>query len=407
MAGYLARPPIPKFPVGFGPGGTKIIVAGVVLWLATLAAPLAGLTDWAQWQGGQLLGWMLPLTIAIGSLFWVVIQHLTQSGWSVAVRRLAEASAAGIPFLAVGFVVIAVSPWLGENSLFHWAHPTAAEDHLIHHKAPYLNAPFFTLRLFVYFGVWGYLARFFFRNSVKQDGHIGSDGPSRSMARFAPVATILFALTVTFASVDLLMSLEPHWFSTMIGVYFFSGCAVASMSVWALATVWADTKGRLGGLVRIDHYHDIGKLLFGFNFFWAYIAFCQFMLIWYADIPEETFWYLSRQQGVWVWVAVALLVGHFVIPFLGLMSRHVKRNPRMLAFWAVWLLVMHVVDLVYWVAPIEHLAHAPIGWWGVALVSALAFLLMWLGGAMRLLAGQSVLPDADPLLAESLALHVE
>ena len=175
------------------------------------------------------------------------------------------------------------------------------------------------------------------------------------MQAFSPISLILYAITVTLASFDLLMSLDPHWYSTIYGVYYFSGCAVGIFATLIILSVLLQRWGLLRETITAEHYHDLGKFLFGFVFFWGYIAFSQYMLIWYANIPEETIWYGRRGTSTvdymitltWPWgaISVALLFGHLLIPFAGLLSRHAKRRKPVLVFWAVWLLVFHWIDV--------------------------------------------------------------
>ena len=171
------------------------------------------------------------------------------------------------------------------------------------------------------------------------------------MERFSAPGMILWAVTITLAAVDLIMSLNPHWSSTMIGVYLFSDAVLSSLVVLTLLALWLQSNGLLRGVVTKEHYHDLGKLTFAFVFFWGYIAFSQYMLIWYANMPEETQFYMVRQIGPWAGVSLALIVVHFVLPFLGLMSRHVKRRLPLFAFWLVWLLVAHAFDLFWLIMP--------------------------------------------------------
>jgi hypothetical protein len=217
------------------------------------------------------------------------------------------------------------------------------------------------------------------------------------------VALLLFAFTVTFASFDWLMSLSPRWFSTIFGVYFFSGAVVAFFAAIILAAMVLQLLGRLKTTVTIEHYHDLGKLLFAFVVFWGYIAFSQYLLMWYANIPEETGWYLVRQSGPWRWVALALLFGNLLIPFCGLLSRHVKRWKWSLAFWAAWLLAMHWLDLYWIIMPNLSPSALPLG-----AIDACLFLGIggvYLAGLIHVAGQHPLLPIADPRLGESLAFE--
>jgi len=199
------------------------------------------------------------------------------------------------------------------------------------------------------------------------------------------------------------MSLSPHWFSTIFGVYYFAGCVVGSLALLIVMTRALQLSGRLTHAVSVEHYHDLGKLLFGFTFFWAYIAFSQFLLIWYANIPEETMWYQKRMENGWQWVSLLLLFGNFIVPFLGLMSRHVKRQPKLLAGWAAWLLLMHYVDL-YWLAMPEVLVSPSIGLTELGCLAAFGGLMV--AAWSKVAAKHALIPVHDPRLPESLAFHV-
>jgi hypothetical protein len=225
-------------------------------------------------------------------------------------------------------------------------------------KSGYLNFWFWAIRLAVYFGVWIMLANHFHGRSVEQDRTRGRDVNDDLEHRAAP-GLFAFALTFTFAAIDLVMTLLPTWYSTMWGVYFFAGGAWSFFAALILVCMLLQHAGRLRGVVNVEHYHDMGKFLFGFTVFWAYIGYSQYMLYWYANLPEETEFIRIRQfashdgeqYGPWAWTSLALLFGHFVIPFLGLLSRHVKRNPAALAFWCVWCLAFHALDHYWLVMP--------------------------------------------------------
>ncbi len=347
-----------------------------------------------------LLNYCYFLSISLGALFFVALQHATRAGWSVTVRRLAEVLAANFFCLLVLFLPIVVPVLLGNSSLYVWNDAEAvAHQELLQHKAVYLNPTFFGIRCVVYFLVWWYLGRFFLQRSLAQD-ESGDPALTVQMERLSPVALLLFAATITFASFDWLMSLEPTWFSTIYGVYYFSGAAVAFFAVIILAAMLLQTTGRLTREITTEHYHDLGKLLFAFVVFWGYIAFSQYLLIWYANIPEETEWYQARQTGSWVSVSVALLFVHLLIPFFGLLSREVKRRRILLEFWAVWLLAAHWLDLYYLVMPSYDHAAAPLGL--IDLGCFLGIGGIYTAGILRVAGQRSLVPRKDPRLEESL-----
>ncbi len=380
---------------GLGVGGAGLVVALIGAAIHT--------NGWQRLQYAYLMTFCFFVSLALGCLFLVAVHHLTRTGWGVVVRRLAETVSMLVVPLAVAALPILLLVISGSSELFPWNNPTVQEtDHLVHHKAPYLNAPFFVIRAVFYLAVWVILARYFWSRSVKQDETDDVQLTLRMQVVSAP-SMFAFGLTLTFASFDWLMSLSPHWFSTIFGVYYYSGAVVGALALLIVMIRALQASGRLTQTVTVEHGHDLGKLLFGFVFFWAYIAFSQFLLIWYANIPEETFWYRVRMENGWQWVSLALLFGHFILPFLGLMSRSVKRNPRLLAGWAAFLLVMHWVD-VYWLAMPAVLETPSIGLTELGCLAALGGLLVaaWAKVASK----HALIPVHDPRLPESLAFHV-
>lgn len=365
-------------------------------------AVVLGLGDLAKLQRAYLVAFMYVLSIALGALWFVAIQHLTNAKWSVVVRRVAEILADNMVLVAVLSLGVVVPMFAGSTDLYAWLdHAKVEHDHILHHKAAYLNIPFFAVRWALYFGFWIWLGRRFFKLSVRQDSEGGTEISSALQRTSAP-GMIAFAVTLTFCAIDLLMSLDATWFSTMFGVYYFAGCVLAGYSSLALALSWVQSKGRLTASVTREHYHDIGKMMFAFTVFWAYIGFSQFMLIWYADIPEETHWYHWRFEGGWKVVSALLLGAHFVVPFFGLMSRHVKRNKRTLGFWAVWILVIHYVDLFWLVYPNGE-AEVPLGL--VDVLCLVGVVGLFVGVAARRARGVNLIPTGDPRLADSLAFE--
>ncbi|MCH2594436.1 MAG: quinol:cytochrome C oxidoreductase [Pirellulales bacterium] len=350
-----------------------------------------------------LLSLCFFLSINLGALFFVVLQHLTRARWSVVIRRIAELLTSTIPILGLLMLPVVVAMVLGDSELYSWNDAELRQtDVLIKGKAAYLNAPFFALRCLFYFATWTAIARFYFTKSVAQD-HAADFRPTAQMRKWSGPAMITFAATVNFAAFDWLMSLDPHWFSTIFGIYFFAGAVVAVLAALTLVSALLQRFGYLDRAITIEHYHDLGKLLFGFMFFWAYIAFSQFLLIWYANIPEETVWYLHRQQHGWQYVGILLIAGLFLLPFFGLMSRSARRNQSVLVFWSVFLLAMHWVDL-YWLAiPTVSPERVSVG--AMELLTLLGIGAIWAGAFAGKLEGTALVPTGDPNLGESLAFH--
>ena len=278
----------------------------------------------------------------------------------------------------------------------------AAGDALLQWKAPYLNVPFFLTRALFFFAIWSGIAVFYYRGSRGQDA-TGDLGVSARLRRFAGPAIIVLALTQSFASIDWIMSLTPHWYSTMFGVYFFAGSFVGFIALLSILAVAMRGAGLLDTVISAEHLHDVGKLLFGFTAFWAYIAFSQFFLMWYASMPEETIWYKARMEGSWLTMSFLLMAGHFVAPFFYLMGRDVKRRGATLAIGAGWLLVMHFVDLYWQVMPTLHPEGIRPSVLDVAALVAVGG--CFVAAASWLMRRQALVPLRDPRLAESLAFE--
>jgi len=275
----------------------------------------------------------------------------------------------------------------------------AAHDELLVAKAPYLNRTFFYVRAVFYLGLWAGLATWFYKKSRIQD-LTGDVKLSEKMRYFSAPAMLLFALTLTFAAFDWMMSLDPHWYSTIFGIYIFGGATTSSLSVLGLVTMKIRSTGVVGDVSTVEHQHDIGKLLFGFVVFWAYIGFSQFMLIYYADIPEETIWYLHRWEGSWKAVSLTLVFGHFIVPFLMLISRHAKRNNTIFAAGAILLIIMHYLDVYWLVMPTLDHHGAHFSWIDIgALLAPVGIAMTFI--AYRVL-GDPAYPLKDPYLTETM-----
>jgi hypothetical protein len=339
------------------------------------------------------------LSISLGGLFFVLLEHCTRAGWSVVARRVAEAVAANVWVMAI--LVIPVV--LGMDHLYHWTDAAAvAHDPLLEAKVGFLNPTFFMIRLAIYFLIWGALATFLYRTSVAQDAS-GDPALTLRMERVSAPGMVLFALSLNFAAFDLLMSLDPHWFSTIFGVYYFAASVVAFFAVMPKIIYGLQMRGILKNAITVEHYHDFGKLLFAFVVFWAYIAFSQYMLIWYANVPEETEWFLKRQTGEWTTVSLLLIFGHFVLPFLLLVSRFIKRRPLLLAITGGFVAAMCWVDMYWLVIPEFSPGVARFG-----LLDILCFLGMngvWSAAVVWRLSRHSAIAEKDPRLEESLVFE--
>jgi hypothetical protein len=390
-----------------GPAARRLWVLLTVAGLVSLgvAVGLAQVTDdgAARFFRAYLVNFTFFLSLALGAVFFILVTHLTRAGWSIALRRIAEAFA----FNVFTLFPLALVILFGIHELYEWSHHDVVQnDPLLLGKAGYLNTTFFVIRVLIYFAIWGATAWYFIQRSLEQDQN-RDPRLTQGMERRAAPAVAIFALSLTFAAFDFLMSLYPHWYSTIWGVYYFAGAVVGFVSLLALM-LWAlQRAGRLTHEVTFEHYHDVGKLMFAFVVFWAYIAFSQFMLIWYANIPEETTWYLERQTGDWAGVSLLLLFGHFILPFLFLVSRHPKRRTGVLAGAAVWLLLMHWLDL-YWIV-MPQISPGKLAFFTPDIRGLLLDITcfvgiggVFFGVALFRLARHRLIPVGDPRLEESL-----
>lgn len=345
-----------------------------------------------------LTAFMYALSLALGGLFFVVVQFLVKAGWSVVVRRVAENVMGTLPLFVLLFVPVA----LGLHATHHhWWDVPVGTDALLDAKRGYLNKPFFFFRAMLYFLSWWALARHFRNLSVEQDTS-GEHDLTRRLQRSAPVATIVFALTVTFAAIDWMKSMDPHWYSTMWGVYYFAGCLVGIFSLLAVLVIWHQRSGVLVDVVNVEHMHDIGKQMFGFTVFWTYIAFSQYFLIWYANLPEEQLWFEHRSHGGWGEFAVFLGIGHFFLPFFFLLPRAIKRHRVTLFVGAAWLLFVHYLDIYFIVMPMLPGGFSPHVVDGLTVAGVMA---LFLGAYARLANGAELVPTRDPRLPESLGFE--
>ncbi len=358
-----------------------------------------------------LLAASFGASLSLGGLFFVIAHHLTGGRWGTSLRRLAEIVAGTIYLSAVLFLVIAVSVWQGSDLLYSW-NGDISGDSVLEAKSIYLNGGWFAVRTVVYFAIWCLTASYFIGKSVKQDEH-GKVGPLRSLSRASGPAMVLFALSLNFGSMDWLMSLSPHWFSTMFGVYYFAGCVVGFLALLMLMTLTLQSQGVLTQSVTVDNRHDVAKLMYAFIVFWGYIAFSQFMLIWYANVPEETEWFYARQMHEPTMFGMPaslnwMFVLHLFIPFLGFMSSAVRRNKTAMGFWSVYLLVVHWLDLAFVVLPgmkgyDHHTLFGLIGPLEIACTLGVTF--MMLGMILWGAEGRWLLPIRDPRLKQATTYH--
>ncbi|MEM1041567.1 MAG: hypothetical protein AAGI91_02965 [Bacteroidota bacterium] len=391
-------------------------------WMIPLAVGVVGLTvgaigffgDHYSFWYSYLTAWVFCLSISIGALFFVMIQHVPRSKWVTAVRRFPEMLMTNFWLLAL----LGIPMFLfGMYDLYHWTHKELYEilpdgtpgpdyDAIVAGKRAYLNTPFFYVRMVAYFAVWITISTKLYRISVHQDTVPRRD-VGKDLRRVSAWGIPLAAVATAFAGFDLIMSLDPHWFSTMFGIYFFAGGFLASIATVTFLALAYRSAGMLRHEVNEEHYHDLGKYLFAFTVFWTYIAFSQYMLIWYGNLPEETVWFQHRITHGWEHVTTALIWGHFILPFFILIPRFAKRVAPILAIMCVWTLVMHYIDLWWQIRPSLYVAthkeiyqDAAFVWTDFALWFGMVGL--FFGATLWRASRHSITPYNDPYYAKSL-----
>lgn len=353
------------------------------------------------------VGVMSVTAISLGGLFWTMVFHLVAAGWSVTVRRIFEQLMAMLPWCVALLLPIVVLEIAAGGILLTWLGIDPQTNYLLAKKEPFLNPPFFVIRFLLYASVWVLLANRLFGFSIEQDA-TGDRFLSNKARTTSSWGMLLFALFTAFFAFDFMMAMDYRFFSTMWGVYYATSAFFGSVAVVILVLLASKSVGRLTGAVGKEHVHDLGKLLFAFGApFWAYIAFSQYFLIWYSNIPEETAWFIHRQANGWENLGALLVVGHFVIPFLILLFRPVKRALPALAVLAAWLLLMLFLDMVYIIRPmvyIKEYADQNPGFAAIWLdfAGALGVLGVWAGIFVARLGKYPLVPLKDPRLGEAL-----
>jgi hypothetical protein len=373
-------------------GGGALLVISILLAMVTGAGA-------EQLFRSYLIAFMFWLGVGLGSLAILMLHHLTGGAWGLVIRRHLEAATRTIPFLTLAFLPIAI----GVRALYIWARPDVmAADPVLQAKQLYLNVPFFLARAVFYFAVWNLLAYLINRWSLEQDeGGRQPVGSERKFRVLSAPGLMAYGLTITFASVDWVMSLDPHWFSTIFGVLFMGAQALSAMAFAIIALASTSRYEPLEDVVEPSHFHDLGKLLFAFVMLWAYFAFSQFLIIWSGNLPEEIPWYIERLHGGWGIVALVVLIGSFVLPFLLLLSRDIKRNRVAVGTIAALVLVVRVVDLLWMIAPRPGAHGLPVHWLDVTLPLALGGL--WVALFARELTRRRLLAVNDPYFEEVFA----
>ncbi len=373
---------------------TRSLVAGgagaALCFLGLLSSPF-------QFYRSYLWSYLFVVGVSVGSLAWLMLQYLTGGAWGVVIRRPCEAAARTLPLVALMFLPILI----GIPNLYPWSHPNiVAADALLRQKHVYLNVPFFLARTAFYFAGWMLLSWRLDHWSAVED----REGPGRAhgrLARLAGPGLVFWGFSVTFMAIDWVLSLNPHWFSTIFGMLFMAGQALSSLAFLIALLVLLSYRGPLSEILTPRHLHDLGKLLLALVMVWAYFSFSQFLIIWAGNLPSEIPWYMARLRGGWQFIGLGLVLFHFALPFALLLSRDLKRNFKLLAGIALFVLFMRLVDLYWLVAPDFAKASSPGGSW-LDLAAPLGVIGIWLAYFLAQLEKRPLMPLGDPHLEEAL-----
>ena len=338
---YFAPKEMNRFrSLALGVGG----IATIAWAVGTYFNPEQGLRSW-------LLGFIFWAGIAIGGLGILMLQYLTGGAWGIAIRRIVEAAARTMPLIAVLFIPLAIGVYT--HAFMEFTH-LPPDDHAMEARGVFMAPWFWIVRSFIYFALWGLMIYLLNKWSVAQDKTTdlaSSERLTEICSRFSGPTMVIYALVVTFAVVDWVMMLDPHWFSTIWGLLFVAGWALSCFAFAIIVLVYLSDKAPMDGVVTNRHFHDLGKLMLDLVMVWAYFNFSQFLIIWSGNLPEETGWFLTRMKGGWGYIGVGLIIFHFAFPFLILLQQDFKKRAKQLATLGVFILVMRLIDMFYQIAP--------------------------------------------------------
>jgi hypothetical protein len=358
------------------------------------------LIDRAQFFHAYLVGFIFWTGITVGSLALLMLQHLTGGAWGLIIRRVLEASTRTLPLILLLFVPMVV----GLNQIYPWTNRAEMNQvpALREKAAHYLNPPFFIGRALVYFAIWSLLAVLLNWLSLQQDRTSDSRLKKRLQIVSGPGLGVLI-LTITFAAIDWVMSLDPAWSSTIFGLIFVASWSLSALAFGILSMSWLSKREPMNAVVRTSHFHDWGNLLLALVMLWTYFAFSQYLIIWSANLPEETVWYVARKHGGWGAIALGIVILQFVFPFMTLLSRAAKESPQKLAMLAVLILAMRVVDVIWLIEPSYNREHFHLSWMDI--VAPLGMGGLWLATFAWQLQKRSLVPINDPHLEQALEAH--
>jgi len=371
------------------------MIAAIIGFVLTLASIV--LVSPQQFFHSYLLGFFVFFGLCMGSLGLLLLQYLSGGAWGVVARRVFEAGSRVLPFAALLFIPIV----LGMHDIYRWTDPNELKmSPIIADKAGYLNSTFWTLRAVIYFAYWIVISMVLNKYAQNLDAQPGFKW-SRKLENFSGGALLFFFITITLAIVDWLMSLTPEWSSTIFGFIIIVGQAILAMAFAIIVLVTLSRDEPMASVIKPVHLHDLGKLLFAFNFLWGYLMFSQWIIIYSGNLPEEIIWYHHRIRGGWQYVAYLVIFVHFLIPFAILLSRDLKRNGKRLIFMAGWLIVMRVVDLYWLLEPSWHREVFFVSW--VDVVAPIGFIGLYVYLFVWQFKKRAMLPAGEPDL--HMALH--
>lgn len=358
---------------------------------------VGGFFDSAQFFRSYIVAYIFWLAIPLGSLAFLMLHFLVGGGWGVMIRRLLESATRTLPLIALLFVPLL----FGLQAVYPWAAPGhIAEDEILRHKSVYLNVPFFIARTILYLALWGVLGHFLNRWSRQQDASAELPAGKR-MRRLSGPGLLIYLFTMSFASVDWIMSIEPHWYSTGYGVIWVINQGVAALAFAIIGLAWLGSREPLATRLRPSHFQDLGNLLLAFIMLWAYMMFSQYLIIWSGNLAEEIPWYIARTEGLWSWLPPLLVIFHFFVPLFLLLMRDVKRKRNILVWVAAGVLVMRLLDTYWMIVP--GFENSVVHWLDATLLIGIGGL--WLGVFLWQLEKMPLLPLHVALLAEETNTH--
>lgn len=370
--------------------------------LFTLLMIVGALVDRPHFFHGYLVGFIFWVGLTVGSLALLMLQHLTGGAWGLVIRRVLEASTRTLPLMVLLFVPIII----GLNHIYPWTDPKivgateAATEALQKKVAAYLNPSFFIIRAAIYFVIWSALAMVLNWLSLQQD-RAASRKVKKNMQMLSGPGLGLLIISVTFAAVDWVMSLEPAWYSTIFGLIFVASWALSALAFTTLMMTWLAARGPMNTVVQTSHYHDWGNLTLALVMLWTYFAFSQYLIIWSGNLPEETTWYVARTHGGWLTIALVIAILQFAFPFMTLLSRATKKSPQKLAFLAGLILLMRMLDAIWLIEPTWSHGHFTFNW--MDYVAPIGIGGLWIGTFAWQLQKRPLLPINDPQLEQALA----